>query len=310
MLPVMILGPTAAGKSEIGLLLARALDGEILNADAMQVYRGLDIGTGKVPISLRQGIPHHLMDILDPREVFSAGEFRRRTLACMDEVLSRGKRPILVGGTGFYLRALARTLAPMPDVPLRMRTTLNHVLDRRGPEPLHRMLALLDPAAAERIARGDRQRIERALEVVLSCGRRFSDFQGGEMDGEDRMLFLKIGLNLPRPLLKQRIEARVLRMVEDGWLDEVRGLLEAGIPPGSHAFKSIGYREMARVAGGSLPLSEAVGRIVTRTRQFSKRQMTWFRKEKGIFWADASVAEFAYRDCLGYIKINDEGDQK
>jgi tRNA dimethylallyltransferase len=305
MFPVMILGPTASGKSEIGLRLARALDGEILNADAMQVYRGLDIGTGKVPHSQRPDIPHHLMDILDPREVFSAGEFRRRTLACLEEVLSRDRRPILVGGTGFYLRALVRTLAPMPAVPTRVRTALNTLLERRGPEALHRMLAFLDPASAARIARRDRQRIERALEVVFSSGRRFSDFQGGEMEGEDRLPFLKIGLDLPRPLLKMRIGERVRRMVEDGWLDEVRGLLDAGIPPDSHAFKSIGYREMTLVAGGTLRLGEAIERIIARTRQFSKRQMTWFRREQGIFWVDASVAEFAYQECLGYIKINE-----
>lgn len=199
MLPVMILGPTASGKSEIGLRLARALDGEILNADAMQVYRGLDIGTGKVPPSQQQDVPHHLMDILDPREVYSAGEFRRRTLACLEEVLSRGRRPILVGGTGFYLRALARRLAPIPAVHARIRPTLNALLDRLGSEVLHGMLAFLDPASAARIARRDRQRIERALEVIYSSGRRFSDFQGGEMGGETGCHASRSGWTCPAP---------------------------------------------------------------------------------------------------------------
>jgi len=306
MLPVMLMGPTAAGKSALAVRLAHALDGEILNADAMQVYHGLDIGTGKLPPGERRGIPHHLLDLLNAHGVFSAGEFRRLTLACLDDVRLRGRRSILVGGTGFYLKALAKTLAPMPDVPPTTRVALNGLLDRHGSTAMHRMLKVLDPDAAERIAPGDRQRIERALEVILVSGRPFSAFHGGELSGGDRQPFLKIGLFLPRPLLRERIHERVIQMVKGGWVEEVRRLLELGVDPECHAFKSIGYRELAEVVRGRIPVEEAVERTVVRTHQFAKRQMTWFRREEGIFWVDASVADIAFQQTLGYITLRDK----
>jgi len=306
LLPVMILGPTASGKSELALGMAQSLGGEIINADAMQVYRGLDIGTGKIPAKDRLRIPHHLLDVLEPGAVFSAGEFRRRTLACIDEIRSRGKRPILVGGTGFYLRALAKSLAPIAPVPGSVRESLNTLMRRRGTRVMHRMLEVLDPPAALKIAPSDRQRIERALEVMLASGRRFSSQQEGEMTGGDRLLFLKIGLNLPRPVLWKRIEERVGRMVAEGWLEEVGSLLAQGVSPEAHAMKSIGYREMAQVVEGLATLETATELIITRTRQFAKRQMTWFRREEGIFWVDGLVAEIAGRASLNYIRDKDK----
>jgi len=306
LLPIMILGPTASGKSELALSLAESLGGEIINADAMQVYRGLDIGTGKISATDRRRIPHHLLDILDPGEVFSAGEFRRRTLACADEIRSRGKRPLLVGGTGLYLRALAKSLAPIAPVHASVRRSLNALLRRRGTRDMHHMLEVLDPPAALKIAPSDRQRIERALEVILASGRRFSSHQEGEMSGEDRVPFLKIGLNLPRPILWKRIEERVGRMVAQGWLEEVRRLLDQGVSAETHAMKSIGYQEMAQVVRGLIPLEAATERTIIRTRQFAKRQMTWFRHEQGIFWVDGLVAEIAGRASLNYIRDKDK----
>ncbi len=306
-LPIVILGPTASGKSALGVRLARVLDGEILNADAMQVYRGLDIGTGKLPPAERDTIPHHLLDLADPREPFSAGAFRARTLGVIREVLERGRRPMLVGGTGFYIRALLKNLAPIPAPLEGMRRALNRLLDRRGPSPLHRWLEVLDPAAAARIASGDRQRVERALEVILSSGRPLSSFHGGEMDGADRLPVLKIGLSLPTVLLRQRVEARVREMVERGWPEEVRRLLASGVPRDAHAFKSIGYREMTAALDGVITLENAIALTVTRTLQFAKRQRTWFRGEEGIRWVDASSPGVAFKEAFGYIKQYDEG---
>jgi tRNA dimethylallyltransferase len=280
----------------------------VLNADAMQVYRGLDIGTGKLPPEERGGVPHHLLDLADPGETCSAGAFRARTLEVLREVVERGKRPLLVGGTGFYIRALLKDLAPIPAAPHRLREVLNRLLDRRGPAALHGWLAVLDPPAARRTAPGDRQRIERALEVALSSGRPFSSFHGGEMESADRLPALKIGLTLPRALLRERVEARVRGMVERGWPGEVGRLLAAGISPGAHSFKSIGYREMAEAVRGVLSLDDAIGRTVTRTMQFAKRQGTWFRGEKGIHWIDGTDAGIAFAEAFGYIKHHDEGE--
>jgi tRNA dimethylallyltransferase len=292
----------------LAVALARRLGGEVLNADAMQVYRGLDIGTGKLPPAERGGVPHHLLDLVGPRETYSAGAFRTLTLRTIEEVRARGRRPLLVGGTGFYIRVLLRGLAPIPHPPPELRAALNDILDRRGAEAMHRWLVLLDPAAASRIAAGDRQRVERSLEVILASGRRFSDFHGGERGPGDRYPALKIGLSLSRSLLRERVEARVREMVARGWLEEVRGLLSAGVPREAHALKSIGYREMAQAADGVLSVEEAVARTVTRTLQFAKRQMTWFRGEPGIRWVEASDPAFALKEAFGYITQQDEGE--
>jgi len=305
---IILLGPTASGKSALAVRLAAVLDGEVLNADAMQVYRGLDIGTGKLPLQERGGVPHHLLDLADPRETYSAGAFRARTLEVLAEVQGRGKRPLLVGGTGFYIRALLKDLAPIPAAPAPLRKVLNRLLDRDGSTALHRWLAVLDPPAALRIAAGDRQRVERALEVALSSGRSFSSFHSGEMAVADRLPALKIGLTLPRPLQRQRVEARVRAMVVQGWPEEVRRLLAEGVSPEAHAFKSIGYREMAATLRGVITIDEAVARTVTRTLQFAKRQMTWFRGEGGIRWVDAADAGVAFDEAFGYIRNHDEGE--
>jgi len=280
----------------------------VLNADAMQVYRGLDIGTGKPSPEERGGVPHHLLDLADPGESFSAGAFRVRTLDLLREVRGRGRRPLLVGGTGFYIRALLKDLAPVPAAPAPLRAVLNRLLEQDGPPALHRWLAILDPAASLRVAPGDRQRIERTLEVALATGRPLSSFHGGEMTSADRLPAVKIGLTLPRPLLRERVEARVRGMVERGWPEEVRRLLDAGISPESHAFKSLGYREMAEVVRGVLTLEDAVARTVARTLQFAKRQMTWFRGEEGIRWIDAADGGVAFGEAFKYIRNYDEGE--
>ena len=304
---LVILGPTATGKSALAVRLAQSFGGEVVNADAMQVYRGLDIGTGKLPAAERGGIPHHLLDLADPCEPFSAGAFRARTLEVLDAVRGRGSRPLLVGGTGFYIRALLKDLAPVPAASIRMRQALNRLLDRRGAAVLHRWLKVLDPAAAGRIAPGDRQRLERALEVVFSSGRPLSSFFGGEMTAPDRFPALKLGLALPRELLRERVEARVRVMVARGWPEEVRRLLDSGVPVEAHSFKSIGYREMAGVVRGVLSVEDAIARTVTLTVRFAKRQTTWFRREEGIRWVDAADPEVAFAEAFGYIRKYDEG---
>lgn len=283
---LLVLGATATGKSAVALALARSAGGEIVNADALQAYRGLDIGTAKPTAVERAQVPHHLFDVLDPRERFSAGEFARRARATIAGIAARGGWPIVVGGSGFYVRALVEGLSPLPPADERLRETLRRRAARQGAGVLYRELAVLDPAAASRLAPGDSQRIVRALEVTLSTGRPFSRWLAAP-PAEPRLVATKVGLTLPRLVLYDRIGARVRAMVDAGWLDEVTRLLREGVPPESPAFQAIGYRELVRCVRGECGLAQAVEDIVLATRRFAKRQETWFRRERGVHWVAA-----------------------
>ena len=293
-----ILGATATGKSAVAMRLARELDGEIVNADALQVYRGLDIGTAKPTAEMRREVRHHLLDILEPSEVFSAGEFARRARAVIADVERRGKTAVLAGGSGFYLRALLQGLSPLPRSDPEIRRALEERLRRAGLPALYEELRELDPETALRLAPGDRQRILRALEVARGSGRALSDWIRAQPMGAAPLAAVKIGLTLPRSILYDRIADRVRQMVLRGWVAEVEGLLSRGVEPGAPAFQAIGYRQIVRHVLGSWSLETALEETIRATRHYAKRQETWFRKESGVRWIPALDAERSVTDLL------------
>lgn len=286
--PVLaILGPTATGKSRLGMAIAEILGGEIVNADALQVYRGLDIGTAKPALEERERVPHHLIDILDPQETWSAGEFARRAEEAIAEVQKRGGVAIVVGGSGLYLRALFEGISPVPPGDPDVRRELRERLEKEGLAPLREELRRLDPETAGRLTAGDTQRILRALEVALVSGKPLSAWIAEQPFGTQRIAAIRVGLTLPRGILYDQIAGRVARMMEAGWREEVAGLLRRGVSPDVPAFQAIGYRQLVRHLEGNGSLEQAVAEIVKETRRFAKRQETWFRKEPDVTWFSA-----------------------
>ena len=281
---VVILGPTASGKSELGVRLAEQLGGEILVCDSTQVYRHFDIGTAKVPPAERRGVPHHLIDLVEPTEVFTAGDYRMRAIEVLEKLRARRKLPIFTAGTGLYLRALLEGLADAPTRSTELRERLRRQAARHGAEYLHRLLARLDAETAGRIAPRDTQKIIRAIEIRLLAGKRVADVYRGGRIGLEGYDIRKIGLLPPRSALYARIDARVKSMIDAGWIDEVRGLIAQGLAPDAKPFQFIGYAELRACLEGSLELDIAIKEIQQATRQFAKRQITWFRKEKDVDW--------------------------
>lgn len=288
---IAVLGPTATGKSALGMELARRLDGEIINADALQVYRGFDIGTAKPTPEDRAEIPHHLVDVLEPTERYSAGDFARRARAAIAEIRGRGRFPLLVGGSGLYLRALLEGISPVPPGDPAVRRSLRERLEAEGLPVLYAELERRDPETAVRLPPHDTQRILRALEVVEVSGTPLSEHIARRPYGEERLPAYRAGLTLPRTLLYDSAARRVDRMVQRGWVGEVARLLEGGLSPSAPAFQAIGYREIARHLHGELTLDEALEETIAATRRYAKRQMTWFRKEPDIHWFDAREAD-------------------
>lgn len=286
-----IVGATATGKTALGVRLARELGGEVINADALQVYRGLDIGTGKPTPEERGGVPHHLIDILEPDEAFSAGDFVRAAWPVLDDLEARGRLPIVVGGSGLYLRALFEGLSPIPLVPAKVRRALDDELAREGLPALYERLGEIDPETARRLAPGDTQRILRALAVAASTGRPLSSWQARPPAPEAAIEPIRIGLTLPRSILYHRVAGRVREMLRRGWVEEVEALLDFGISPDAHAFQAIGYRQIVAFLSGTMTLEEAIEDIIRATRRYAKRQETWFRKETGIEWISALDVE-------------------
>jgi tRNA dimethylallyltransferase len=287
-----LVGATATGKSAVAFAAARALGAEIVNADALQIYRGLDIGTAKPSPEERAAVRHHLVDVLDPHERFSAGEFARRARAALDEIASRGAAAIVVGGSGLYLRALWGGLAPIPAVDPELRGVLAARLAAEGLPALRAELARRDAATAARLGENDSQRIVRALSVAISTGRPLSAWHA-DAPAPQPLAARKIGLTLPRAVLYDRIAARVQQMVDRGWPAEVRRLLDAGVPRDAPALQAIGYSDWIRHFDGEADLRETVEAVVRATRRYAKRQETWFRREPGIEWHDARTPETA-----------------
>lgn len=287
---LVLVGATASGKSGLALRLAEAMGGEIVNADAFQVYRGFDLGTAKATREERERVPHHLLDILEPSEEFSAGAFARRAADALERIRSGGATPIVVGGSGFYLEALWRGLAPVPDVPREVRETWRSRLESEGLAALRRELERVDPATAARLAPGDTQRTLRALEVESVSGRPLSRWLAAERRPASPLTPLKVGLTLSRAVLYDRIRVRLSRMVERGWVEEVERLLGRGIDPSQPAFRAIGYQDVARVVRGEIDLDSALAGAERDTRRYAKRQRTWFRREADIKWLDPGDA--------------------
>jgi tRNA dimethylallyltransferase len=281
---VVILGPTASGKSELAIRLARELKGEILACDSTQVYRHFDIGTGKVPPGERRGIPHHLIDLVEPKEVFTAGEYAARATAVLAGVTGRGKLPIMTAGTGLYLRALLEGLSDAPTRSEELRERLRRTAHAKGPLHLHAVLARLDPAAAKRIAPRDTQKIIRAIEMRFLARKAVHEIHRAGRKGLQGYTATKIGLNPARAALYARIHNRVQGMLAAGWLEEVRSLIEQGVSLDAKPFQFIGYAELREHLEGRIPLETAVHSIEQATRRYAKRQLTWFRKEPGVHW--------------------------
>ncbi|HEV2340648.1 MAG TPA: tRNA (adenosine(37)-N6)-dimethylallyltransferase MiaA [Candidatus Acidoferrales bacterium] len=281
---IVILGPTASGKSTLAIHLAERFGGEVLACDSTQVYRHFDIGTGKVPREQQRGIPHHLVDIVEPHEVFTAGEYRRRATEVLEDVTKRGKLPIMTAGTGLYLRGLLEGLAEAPERSEELRERLRQHLNRFGPEYIHRLLRKLDPEAAAKIAPRDAQKAIRAIEICVLSGERVTKlFRKGRV-GLAGYAVTKIGLVPSRDALYTRIDLRVQQMLDAGWVAEVKRLMEMGIPASAKPFTFLGYSHLRGHLEGGVELKAAIHEIQQTTRRYAKRQITWFRKESEVHW--------------------------
>lgn len=281
---IVILGPTASGKSTLAISLAERLHGEILVCDSTQVYRHFDVGTAKVPLTQQHGIAHHLADLVEPDQVFTAGDYRRCALEVLTDLRGRGAFPILTAGTGLYLRALLEGLADAPARSEDLRARLREKVEKRGPQHLHRVLKRLDPESAARISAPDTQKIIRALELRLLTGKPVGEIHRSGRDALAGYEIIKIGLLPPRAALYERIHARTHAMLQAGWIAEVRQLLARGIPPDAKPFQFIGYSEWREHLAGRIYEQEAIAQIQQATRRYAKRQITWFRKETGVHW--------------------------
>ena len=294
---VVVLGPTGSGKSELALRLANRFSGEIVGCDSLQVYRLFDIGTAKVPFEARRGIPHHLIDILDADHVFTAGEYVRRAGAALVDIAARGRLPVIVGGTGFYLRALLDGLSPGPvrDEELRARLLERSI---KRPASLHRILLRLDRPSSLRIHANDINKLIRALEICILARRPMSALFPGDRAGLRGFTVLKLGLDPPRERLFERLDARCRWMMESGLIEEVRSILGRGVSPLAKPFESLGYKQALLLLRGELDADEALRQMQRDTRHYAKRQLTWFRREPNVSWlngfgGDAAVSRIA-----------------
>lgn len=288
---IVIIGPTAVGKTELAIRLAEALDGEIISVDSRLFYRGMDIGTAKPSAAEMRRVPHHLIDVCNPDETWSLAVFQRAAQEAISGVHARGRLPLLVGGTGQYVRAVIegwQVPAQQPDP--RLRQALERWAEEIGPAEIHRRLALVDPAAAARILPGNVRRTIRALEVIFDTGKRFEE-QRTKAGSPYSLLML--GLRRPRSEIYARVDERIEAMLRDGFLDEVRGLLAKGYSSDLPSMSAIGYREMTAVVQGSMTLDEAVTQMKSLTHQFVRRQANWFKEsDPNIHWFNAA------EDCL------------
>ncbi|MGC4852556.1 tRNA (adenosine(37)-N6)-dimethylallyltransferase MiaA [Micromonospora sp. DT4] len=284
---VAVVGPTAAGKSALSIALAHALDGEVVNADSMQLYRGMDIGTAKLTAAERNGVPHHLLDIWEVTEPASVAEYQRLARAAVDDILSRGRVPLLVGGSGLYVRAvLERFEFPGTDAALRER--LERELAEVGPAPLYARLRAVDPVAAEGILPGNGRRIVRALEVIELTG---APFTASLPQPSPYYPSVQLGVDLDTGLLDERIALRVDRMWADGLVDETRELVGRGLADGRTASRALGYQQVLRLLDGELTEEQAHDETIRSTRRFVRRQRSWFRRDSRVQWLDSAAPD-------------------
>lgn len=275
---LVILGPTASGKTALSLKIAGELNGEVISADSRQVYRGMDIGTDKILEGERRGIPHHLIDVAKPSDRFTVADFKKLAEEKIEEILARGRLPILCGGTGLYLRSITENFQIPPENP-DFRRFLRQELEEKGATALHKKLAEVDPESAQKISPNNIPYLTRALEIFHTTGR---PKQAARLPSPYRIL--QIGLNPPREVLFERIHRRVDSQLERGLVGEVKSLLAQGYSPNLAALKTLGYREIIEHMNGKISLNEAADLIKKNTRNFAKRQMTWFKKDKNVMW--------------------------
>lgn len=285
---IAIVGPTATGKSALGIALAKRFGGEVVACDSTAVYRGFDIGTDKVPPDQQDGIPHHMVDVADPTEEYSAARYAREAASVIRDITGRGKLPILVGGTGLYYRALTRGFFPGPSRDVALRARLERVADRRGTEYLHRWLGRVDPGSAERVQPRDRKRLVRALEVYLLTGRPLTAHFAETESPLPEYRILAFALRIPPEETAERVARRVDAQFESGLLDEMRGLLNAGVPQTAHPFTGLVYRQALEHLNGIRGERETRELIVRENRKYSRRQLIWFRKEPNLQWIYAA----------------------
>ena len=300
------MGPTGSGKSDLALRIAARFDGEILNCDSVQVYRYFNIGTAKLPPEDRHGIPHHLIDALEPNVVFTAGDFAREGRPILRDVAARGRLPIVAGGTGFYLRALIAGLAPGPQRDEDLRTRLS-ARESRRPGSLHRLLRRFDAATASRIHANDVPKVMRAVEICLASRQPATEVFAAGRDALEGFRILKIGLFPDREKLYERLEARLEAMFAGGLIEEVESILACGVSPLAKPFESIGYKQALQVVRGELSLKDALYYARRDTRRYAKRQMTWFRQEPDLiafagFGADEAVAAAVENRVAAFLR--------
>ncbi len=303
---IVLCGPTASGKTKLGVALAKELDGEVVSADSMQIYRGMDIGTAKPSLLEREGIPHHMLDVVDPNESYSVARYVSQATACVEDILSRGKQPILVGGTGLYIDALVAGREFAQESSGVYRTLLQERLLKEGIPPLLDELKKVDPESADRLHPNDEKRILRALEVYYETGETISQHNARTKALPDRYPALRIGLSFQdRAKLYQRINQRVDEMLTAGLEAEVKALLQTGVSPEATAMQAIGYKEMVACLERGEPIQMAAEEIKLRSRQYAKRQLSWFRRREDlrwILWSDEPCFAAGIKEATAYIK--------
>lgn len=300
---VAVVGPTASGKSTLALDIAERFSGEIVNFDSVQVYRDFEIGTAKMPLVERRGIPHHLLDIVAPDAVFTAGDYAERARVVVDEIRSRSRLPVFVGGTGLYLRALLNGLFQGPKRDEALRARLEQLVESKPAGYLHRMLRRLDPASAERIHPNDTPKLMRSIEVRLLANTPISTLWNegtGRLEGYE---VTRVGLNPIRSALYARINRRTEQIFKAGLIEETRALLTSGTPRSARPFGSLGYKQALDYLDQGITLEEAIESTAKMTRRYAKRQMTWFRREPDIHWLLGFGDEDAVRtEALDYVE--------
>lgn len=302
---VVIAGPTGSGKSDLSVQLAHQFGAEIVNADSMQVYREMDVGTAKPSLEARQGIPHHLFDVVNPDEAFNAALYRSLAVPVIEDILAGGRVCFLVGGTGLYIKTLLGGLLTCLPADRQIRGDLQRQCDEFGSEALHRRLAQLDPETAEKIHPRDKVRITRSLEIIQITGRPFSLLAREHGFKNKTFRAFKICLQIEREALYHRINKRSLSMVENGLIGETQGLIEKGYSPELKPMKSLGYRHAVRHLQGLLELDPMIEELRRDTRRYAKRQLTWFRADPEMMWVAPEAREFLIREIHAFIHRQD-----